>query len=230
MHNRLVWLFVVAAAYVPVSAGVIGISTRAELGANDYVDWGQLGAPLVVFGTPLTVTSDGGTEVSIKSDAGVFSDRQDSSYWNGNFAPGDALIGTGQLIPSSSIYLTFARPVRGVATQIGYNIVTGTPFEFTASMTLYSTTGQEMATIEIPAWMDNRADNSATVLGALATDYEIARVRFAASAPPAAGAVDGSFAINRVDFLATPEPGTLGLLGIGLGLAALGGMRRTRRR
>src|SRR5262249_31238155 len=105
---------------VPALAGSLTLVTsRSEMGGNDLIDWGQLPGPtLTIFSTPVSVSSSGGLGATLTTSAGtVFKDQQ-GSPWQGNFAQGDHLIGTGQLTPSIPIDITFAQPVNGLGAQL----------------------------------------------------------------------------------------------------------------
>lgn len=54
------------------SAAVIGVTDEATLGANDTVDWGQLGAYGTALTGPLAVTSNGGLSAMVFSSGNSF--------------------------------------------------------------------------------------------------------------------------------------------------------------
>jgi hypothetical protein len=73
----------------------------------------------------------------LTTSAGTIFKDQQGSPWQGNFAPGDHLIGMGELTPSIPIDITFAHPVSGIGTQLGYDIISTAPFSFTEALNLY---------------------------------------------------------------------------------------------
>ena len=95
------------------------------------------------------------------------------------------------------------------------------PFPFTATVSLFDSTDTLLASFDVPGFMQNHADNSAVVIGALDSTFDIARIQFSATAACAQGALDGSFAINRLDLLTdpVPEPASVSLVFLGLAAA-----------
>jgi hypothetical protein len=111
----------------------------AALGANDVVDWRQLGVAGTVLPSTFTALSTGGLGVTgsfgttanrIDQRVG-FSTPSDPLKWNGDFAGGAALIASanepsndiidapGSILPDlSPLVLAFDRPVSGVGAQI----------------------------------------------------------------------------------------------------------------
>ncbi len=192
------------------SATPIQIFSRDALNANDFVDWGQLPPPITILGEDVWVSSHNALmPVHASSSHELYSDQQ-GNPWAGNFSPGDALIGTGQFFPAAPIEITFDKPVRGLATQVGYNIISEDSFPFTAYLKLFDPNGALLGSFTADGNMNNHADNSAVVLGAIDTEASIARVELFASAECAPGAFQNSFTINRLDLLIdVPEPTTL---------------------
>ncbi len=192
------------------SATPIQIFSRDALNANDFVDWGQLPPPITILGEDVWVSSHNALmPVHASSSHELYSDQQ-GNPWAGNFSPGDALIGTGQFFPAAPIEITFDKPVRGLATQVGYNIISEDSFPFTAYLKLFDPNGALLGSFTADGNMNNHADNSAVVLGAIDTEASIARVELFASAECAPGAFHNSFTINRLDLLIdVPEPTTL---------------------
>jgi hypothetical protein len=203
------------------------VTSRAALGGNDYIDWGQLPPSITPVPTPLSVVSNGGLGATLGNSQGaVFSDQQ-GNPWNGNFAPGDHLVGTGDVTPFAPIEITFATPVRGVGAQMGFDIIAapGSPYYFTEVLTLYDSAHNQIGQFVAAGVMDTANDNSAVFIGALDSTADIKYAEFNAL-PEGPG-----FAINRLDFVtaaAVPEPDSLALLAASaLGFGALG-RRKTR--
>jgi hypothetical protein len=139
------------------------VTSRSEMDGNDLIDWGQLPGPtLTIFSTPVSVISNGGMGATLTTSVGtVFKDQQ-GSPWQGNFALGDHLVGMGQLTPSIPMDITFAQSVSGLGAQLGYDIISATPFPFTEALNLYD--GASFA-----------ADNSAVFIGATDTPARLPR-------------------------------------------------------
>jgi len=211
----------------PALAGTITpVGSRAALGGNDLIDWTQLPPSITVVPTPVSVVSDHGLGAVVTSPSGaVFSDQQ-GNPWAGNFAPGDRLVGTGQIVPSAPILITFADPVKAVGAQMGYDIISAVPFPFTETLDLFGSAHNLLASFSVPGFMDDAADNSAVFIGATDTVAEIASAEF--FTPTTTGPVPGGFTINQVSLLtAVPEPASVVLLATGL-LGALALRRRAK--
>jgi hypothetical protein len=218
----------VAAAATPALAGSTQVASRAALGGNDLIDWGQLAPSIAVLTNPVDVTSTGGLGAVVNGGGGnIFTDQQ-GNPWDGNFAPGDFLIGTGQVNAAAPIDITFAHPVSGFGAQMGYNLISGAPVAFTEEIKLFDVGGGMIADYTATGEMDTAADNSAVFIGALDTTADIARVEF--STPTTGiGGVDGSFAINQVSLVdSVPEPATWAMMMLGFG--SLGAKLRASKR
>ena len=86
----------------PADADTIGITALADIGANDEIDWGQLGPNQTLVPNPAAVLSANGLPIGVSmpgdvsfANSGNF-DRFDQSsvFFNGNFAVGDELLWT----------------------------------------------------------------------------------------------------------------------------------------
>jgi hypothetical protein len=215
------WILTVALVLISLTASALAgtitlVTDRSELNGNDEIDWAQLPGPtLTIFPTPVSVLSNHGMGATLTTGAGtVFKDQQ-GSPWQGNFAPGDYLIGMGQLTPSVPIDITFAHPVSGVGAQLGYDIISTTPFSFTEALNLYDAAHILLASLTVSGFMDNGADNTAVFIGAMDTAGEIASAEF--STPTSTGPFPGAFTINQVSLVdSVPEPSSLALLAAAL--------------
>jgi hypothetical protein len=217
-----------AAAY---GTGVISVANSpAAMGANDSVTWGQLGADGAMIANTFSATS-----VNLDSITGAFSATTGmvvtvgGSTWgpaSGAFANGDALIwsfdsgtndGTGPL--SISFPTGYGAGAAIQADAVG---------QFTAQIQLYSgltSLGTETVTSD--------ANGDAIFIGAIDTLPEVTSAVFSLTAEGHGNDNAnnlGDFTIDTLSLrnfgLATPEPGSIFLLG---GALAIAGYRLRRR-
>jgi uncharacterized protein with beta-barrel porin domain len=159
---------------VAALAQSVQVTTPAALGANDIIDWAQVGPPITHAATPFIVTSNGGLTASVSTTSGqVFSELQ-GNQWNGNYAPNAPIIGTGQFAPASPIVITFATPVQGVGAQFGFNV--GGVVSSTATLDLFNTLNVLIASYSVTGTTNSAADNSAPFIGALDATADIASI------------------------------------------------------
>lgn len=199
-----------ATILIPVAAQAVPslIVTRAGLGANDFIDWGVLGVPGTTVNDPFNILSNSGAvTATVTNPTGNFFRFNQNNGWNGNFAPGDALLFTN--FTAGPIDINFNIPVFGAGAQIQQNTFgafTGTIDIFAADDTTL------LASFSLPGNSNSAGDNSAIFLGGLDTSATIGRIVL-----DIAGTND--FAINRLSLVTTaavPEPSTLLLLVAGL--------------
>lgn len=195
---------------------IINFSDQALFPDNNYVDWSQFGPPFsgvasgsvataAFFGTTVTVSTDTSTPMLR---------RNQGAGWNGNFAPGDALIHSQ--LDNDRIILDFSRDIWGGGAQFQRNNVGS----FTGTLEAYDAGLNLLGSFNLAGNSHSGADNSAIFLGIFSTDNDVRRLVFF---------VDNAtrnFAMNQVEFLQcfspAPIPGTLVLLGSGLlGLARI---------
>jgi hypothetical protein len=119
----------------------------------------------------------------------------------------------------------FDHPVSGVGAQMGYDVISSTPFPFTEALNLYDLGTTCSSRSRYLALLGDAADNSAVFIGATDTFAEIASAEF--FTPTTSGPFPGAFTMNEVSLVADPlpEPASLALLA-----AALTGFAVTRRR
>jgi len=227
-------------AGVPAFADVIKLVTdRGSLEGNDQINWGQLPLSITFLNGSQSVTSDHGLGATVTTSTGAFFTDQQGNPWQGNFATGDFaqgdfLIGTGQFdsTPATPIDITFSSGVSAVGAQMGYNVITSSPYPFVEGIHVYDSSNDLLATFTVPGFMDDLGNNSAVFIGVQdLSGANIARVEFFTTTQ--AGQCPGSFAINQLslvdslDPVATPEPKSLTLFGTAaLGVLAIVKKRR----
>jgi hypothetical protein len=191
-------VFAMGLAIMPAHATVTFVTSRAALGANDAVDWAQLGPAGSLVSTPAFAQSTGGgVTVDASTPAGEVLRHDQGVDWVGNFAPGQALlVDQFELEP---LQLTFSQPVLGAGAQIQESLLRS----FIGSLSVVGAGNQFLGSVSIPGLANAAADGSAIFLGVL-SDTPFTRVRFDTVGPN--GAVDSGFAINALALVEAPEP------------------------
>jgi hypothetical protein len=235
------------------SANLTFVNSRPALGGNDFVDWSSSLSPVPVpIGTQFTISSAGGLlvigdqagdpgEVRRQNTGSVIglnspsnsNATQNSSFWNGNFAPNDAVYWNKGNGPLS---LTFATPVSSVGAQldslfyrdsVAANPLTPNPpltSPFKGTITAFFGSGGSSTTFTANGVTNALADNSAAFFGVQSDSADITKIVFDNFDIPTDNRYF-NYAINRVsignpNIQAVPEPLTIfgSLLG---GAAAL---------
>jgi hypothetical protein len=226
--KRLFALVVAAVVCVttstPAHGALIFVSSRSALGGNDYVDWGTLGPNGTPVSNPFNITSNLGDTLTVSMVAtGNFERRDQSLGWNGNFAPGDALLWTNTSNNSNNpiSVFNFDVGVAAVGTQIQANFFGG----FVARIEAFDAGNNSLGFFTVNGLSTWAGDNSAIFLGVRSTTTPIARIAFSLDS---ASSNLADFAINRLDFdsnlTVIPEPATLAVFG--LMAAGVFGVRR----
>jgi hypothetical protein len=177
-------------------AGLNLITTRSGLCGNDLINWNQLPAPVATVTTPVNIASGKGLAGTLTSNVGsIFTDQQASGFWNGNFGPGDYLVGTGQGMAASPIEITFATPVWGVGAQMGY----GANGSFLAAISVFGPDSVPLGSYDVSGTESTAGDNSAPFIGVLDNAGGISTVELLTlpSFPPVPG-VEFAITINEV--------------------------------
>jgi len=157
------------------------INDRNLLPHNDFVDWSVLGPPGTCLPIGFTVVSNGGLTLTVNNTIEpdtpfcVFQQVPpipEWFWWNGNFAPGDAVLAPNGR-PGATL-IQFASPVLGAGVQIQGGLL-GTSFtailvvtDITHAVHTYSETG----------YSSSSADNSAIFLGVLDDTADIVSIEY----------------------------------------------------
>jgi hypothetical protein len=193
------------------NASIIGLTSLADVGATDTIDWGQLSGG---FATPQGVTSALGQSATVSAD-GAFATIDQGFGWTGNFASGEHLIWTNG--SAKEITLDFLNPVSAVGAYIQSN-------SFGAFIAeLIGSNGQDLGSFALFG-NSNTHVGEALFLGLKSSDGDISQIRFHLNQ-----SVNDSpdFAIGTVSFApgvsgsAVPEPATWAMMISGFAMAGM---------
>lgn len=213
-------LVAVATVVVACAGGAAGsvtfVGTRAELGADDRIDWRQFGASFGNVASGAAGTSNGGAGFTVGTPRGVGLQRRDAGNgWTGGFAPGDRILWTVEE-SSSVVVITFSRPVVGAGMQVWRNLRPGG----TVRIDAFDGAGVLLGTGAASTGGGSAANsNQASFLGLVSTERDIRRLEFTMTN-------GGALAFNQLDVVTVPGPGGLAVAGA----MSVAVMRRRRRR
>lgn len=185
-----------------VHAAVSGITERAALGANDLIDWRQLGPAQTTVSTPAPLTSASGRLSVELVGAGGVRRLDQGSGWGGDFWPGEALVYTFVWSP---IRLTFDQPLLGFGLQIQQSRLGA----FTARLEAFDAAGSSLGVATRSGVSGSQAQGTAPFLGIWSSAGDIRSVVI--NSTDSIG-FEGDFAVNAASVTVIPEPGGTVLL------------------
>jgi hypothetical protein len=190
------------------------VTTRT---GNDTIDWGQLGPPFTILGSPAFWSSTLGATGAV-GDLAFLERRDEGNGWSGIFAIGDHLLWNQD--DTNPIDIQFNHPISLGGAQIQDDF-------FGAYMGCIQAMGSFGASPVFCVTGNNTGaeDNSAPFIGIKdLTGGNITDLLFTTDVGP------NATAINTVSFTSSPVPEPASLMLLGSGLATLAGASRRRMR
>jgi hypothetical protein len=185
------------------------ITSRTALAGTDSVNWGTLGVDSTNVTNPFTVTSTSGLSINVsKTVADSFQIRQEDPVtpaprdgWSGNFAPGDMLLYTNDLVSKALNPITLDFGATAVAAG-GAQIESDIGGKFTAKVEAFDAYGNSLASFTEGGNSTGVHDNSAIFIGISSTSATIHKIALSLTNAPMG--TKGDFAINKFDLRTSP--------------------------
>jgi len=214
-----------AIALASLQASATLVTSRAALGGNETLTWGQLGADSTQISTlPASVTTSSGATATVGSSAGEMwrFDEHDpvSQAFAGDFADGDKLLGT--FAGGGNITIDFDT----FLSRIGAQVQALDEGPFTAILEVYDSAHQILEAQQLDGSFDLLNRGTALFLGVSRAAVEIDYVVFRLSSNLDLFINDVSISRERGQTNEAPEPTSLALV---LLAGALATRRRSKR-
>jgi len=204
------------------------VTNRAALGGDDFIDWGQLGAAATFnpLAEPAGVTSNLGRSATVQNTGGdLYRFDEGDGTFGGHFTTGDALLFT--FFDGGNIDIDFA----SATGRAGAQIQGGSGQAFRATIAAFALGGALLESWDLDGLASDPltyGDGSNIFVGISRASNDIDRIVFSVSYPGDPLQGDLSLAINRLSFGPAasdpgghvPEPATLALVMLGLGLTS----------
>ena len=207
-------------------------ATRAQQNPDDFIDWTQLGPDFTISGTtipsPQVVSTFNGNLATVGNITGGDFLRVDQGLgWGGSFDNGEALIWTGNPNFGLGGFGPFSVALQQPVASVGFGIEADEIAPFTATTWAYDTNGNLLFTYTIngnPNCGYGAGCEAFVGIGDLSGPNIASVVISTDSGDPF---WNNDFAIDAISTsaLATPEPGSIALLGSGL-IGIAGVLRR----
>ena len=199
----------------PARATIIGITSVDALGSSrDTYDWSELSG--------FAVTSTGGNTATATGPSG-FEVLTQGTTWNGDFAPGTAVLFNLGGPPDADTSLTFAHPVAGAGAKIDGN---GSA-PITAGIEAFDSSNHLLGSFAENGITSNANDDSAIFIGILGSTDDIAKIKIFINNPGSPAFAIGPLSTASADVSAVPLPPSMILFSTALaGLAACSWINR----
>lgn len=217
-------LSIACTALVTTSPAQASVAAWNGSGANDSINWGQVGPDKTTVVSGSTVSSTTGINATVSDGAPNMTRLQEGSSWFGNFTVGDPVLYSGDpnnpFAAANSITIDFSTAVQAAGAQISSNFY-----------------GDYMARIltndgsffDVSGTMNGNEDNTAPFLGVISTSADITSIEFSLLSNQGAG-----FGINNVSLIhgaaGVPESSTWAMMLLGFGAVGFGVRRAKKRR
>ena len=181
------------------------VTSRTALAGTDSVNWGTVGVDSTLLANPFTIVSTSGLSINVsKTVSDSFQIRQEDPVtpaprdgWSGNFAPGDMLLYTNDLVSKTLNPITLDFGATAVAAG-GAQIESDIDGKFTAKVEAFDANGNSLASFTEQGNATGAHDNSAIFIGISSTSATIHKIALSLTNAPMG--TKGDFAINQFDF------------------------------